>query len=295
MTTAKSSSELGISGRPAGYRSPAQLATSLPKHPIARWKKACFALIVTAAFFLLFEMILFAAGVRPLLHERDPYVGFSSTIPLFVERMGSEGQMTRVTADNRLRLFNQQQFSSTKSADTYRIFCLGGSTTYGRPYDDRTSFAGWLREFLPEADKSRQWEVINAGGISYASYRVTLLMQELVQYEPDLFIVYTGHNEFLETRTYRSVLDTPPLFRNIYARLAATRTFSVLERLSGAIRECRYHFCHTGLESPRFRTFQKRTSKRPGSPITQPLVGSGPPVERSVRGRPLRGGPVVPG
>ena len=55
-----------------------------------------------------------------------------------------------------------------KESGVTRIICLGGSTTYGRPYNDKTSFCGWLREFLPAVDPSRQWEVINAGGISYA-------------------------------------------------------------------------------------------------------------------------------
>ncbi|MFW6168867.1 MAG: hypothetical protein ACODAD_00150 [Planctomycetota bacterium] len=71
-----------------------------------------------------------------------------------------------------------------------------------------------LREFLPVAHPSRRWEVVNAGGVGYASYRVAKLMEELVRYEPDLFIIYSGHNEFLKRRTYAdpfdrfSVLDT---------------------------------------------------------------------------------------
>ena len=88
------------------------------------------------------------------------------------------------TAANKKDVFNVQAFSARKKANTYRIFCLGGSTTFGRPYDDRTSFAGWLRAFLAAADPSRTWEVINAGGISYASYRVAALMDELSRYEP---------------------------------------------------------------------------------------------------------------
>ena len=47
-----------------------------------------------------------------------------------------------------------------------RILCLGGSTTYGRPFDDATSFCGWLRVLLPVADPSRRWEVVNCGGIA---------------------------------------------------------------------------------------------------------------------------------
>ena len=111
------------------------------------------------------------------------------------------------TAANKLGFFNTQTFTQTKPAGTFRIFCVGGSTTYGRPYDDTTSFAGWLRAFLPEADDSRRFEVVNAGGISYASYRVATLMEELIRYEPDLFVIYSGQNEFLENRTYGEILS----------------------------------------------------------------------------------------
>ena len=54
-----------------------------------------------------------------------------------------------VTATGRRGHFNLQRFEREKPENNYRIFCLGGSTTYGRPYDDRTSFCGWLRRLLP--------------------------------------------------------------------------------------------------------------------------------------------------
>ncbi len=38
-----------------------------------------------------------------------------------------------------------------------------------------------MREFLPTIDEVKNWEVINAGGISYASYRVANVMEELSQ------------------------------------------------------------------------------------------------------------------
>jgi tetratricopeptide (TPR) repeat protein len=132
------------------------------------------------------------------------------------------------TASNKLKFFNLQSFPLQKSPGAYRIFCLGGSTTYGRPYNDATSFPGWLRELLPAADASRNWEVVNAGGISYASYRVAHLMEELVNYQPDLFIIYTGHNEFLEDRTYGQIKDVPPLVRSTVSLLARTRTWSAM-------------------------------------------------------------------
>ncbi len=62
-----------------------------------------------------------------------------------------------------------QRFGATKEPEARRLFCIGGSTTYGRPFDDATSFCGWLRGFLERVDPEREWEVVNAGGISYAS------------------------------------------------------------------------------------------------------------------------------
>ena len=59
------------------------------------------------------------------------------------------------------------------------------------------------------ADPTPHWEVINAGLLSYGSYRVAMVMEELITYEPDLFIVYTGHNEFLERRTYKEIIAAP--------------------------------------------------------------------------------------
>jgi tetratricopeptide (TPR) repeat protein len=194
------------------------------------WKKVLYALVVNFAFFLALESFLFAADVTPILRGQDPYVGFSGYIQLYVKERTKGEPAMRITAPNKAHIFNPQRFTEQKTAGTYRIFCLGGSTTYGRPYDDTTSFCGWMRAFLPVADPSRAWEVINAGGISYASYRVALLMEELVRYEPDLFIIYTGHNEFLERRTYGEILEMPALLRELDAILAHTRIYAVLHR-----------------------------------------------------------------
>jgi hypothetical protein len=191
-------------------------------------KKLAFGLIVTAGFFVLIEVILSAVGVVPLYERVDPYVGFSGYSPLFHQRTASNGEAVYETAHNKVRWFNVQRFPVRKAKGTVRIFCLGGSTTYGRPYDDRTSFCGWLRNFLPAVDPSRNWEVINAGGISYASYRATRLMEELVNYEPDIFIVYSGHNEFLERRTYGKLLNTPEVIRDLGTLASRLRLYSAL-------------------------------------------------------------------
>lgn len=195
------------------------------------WKSLLTSLFAVILFFGLLEVVLVLFGVEPVLQSKDPFVGFSSNIPLFVEKTDSEGQKIMTTSENKLMFFNKQQFPKEKKKETYRIFCLGGSTTFGRPYRDKTSFAGWLRELLPVADEQHHWEVINAGGISYASYRVVHLMKELAQYEPDLFIVYSGHNEFLEERTYGALRDIPHLVKTAASLLSRTRTWAAMSNV----------------------------------------------------------------
>ena len=191
-------------------------------------KRLALGCLVALGFFALVEGILMVTGVVPLYERADPYVGFAGYSPLFVEDTSPGGEPILRTASNKLQWFNAQQFPARKSSAVIRIFCLGGSTTYGRPYDDGTSYCGWLRAFLPAVDPSRQWEVINAGGVSYASYRIARLMEEIVDLEPDLVIVYPGHNEFLEKRTYGKLLDTPEFVRDVASVASRTRLYSLM-------------------------------------------------------------------
>lgn len=212
------------------------------RHRLSRRKKIAFALLTTLLFFAGLEGLLALLGVKPASDLRDPYVGFAGSSTLFVVNDSQPGLPARmVTAPNKLAWFNQQSFTRRKPNGTRRIFCLGGSTTYGRPYDDSTSFAAWLRELLPRVDSETDWEVINAGGVSYASYRVARLVEELIEYEPDLFIVYTGHNEFLEERTYGELKHGTQLDRSLSAAVLRTRTASLAHRLLIGKRESTSH------------------------------------------------------
>ncbi len=194
-------------------------------------KKLIFATITTLLFLVSLEVLLALVGVRPESQLEDRTVGFSNYLPLFVAAQNEQGEAILTTAENKLHWFNRQSFPKLKAAGTKRIFCMGGSTTYGHPYWDETSFAGWLREYLPQADATHSWEVINAGGISYGSYRVAALMEELAQYQPDLFIIYSAHNEFLERHTYSNLFDRPAAAHNLTALLSRSRIWTVADNL----------------------------------------------------------------
>ena len=203
-------------------------AIGVNARPISKAKKVVFSLSLIAALFIPLEFFFWSIGVETISQRRDPFVGFSKTLPLFVTERTDGANFWR-TAPAKLAFFNEQRFPDTKPGGTYRVFCLGGSTTFGRPFDDRTSYVNWLRLSLAELDSEHSWEVINAGGISYASYRLVNLMEQLIEKDPDLFVIYTGHNEFLEKRTYGDLM-TASSPSSAWARpLFDSRVFGVLD------------------------------------------------------------------
>ncbi|MHB8898104.1 MAG: hypothetical protein ACYC6Y_05105, partial [Thermoguttaceae bacterium] len=160
-----------------------------------------------------FRLAAVALGLSPLLvlegllwcfdpgtpvYDHDPFVGFRAVHPLFV--LSPDGRRYE-TAPSRLDFFRADSFDARKAPNEYRIFCLGGSTVQGSPFTIETSFTTFLELSLQAAEPERKWQVVNCGGISYASYRLVPILQEVLRYQPDLVILYTGQNEFLEDRT----------------------------------------------------------------------------------------------
>ncbi len=179
----------------------------------------------------LLEGVLALCGVLPIA-EQDPFVGFSDTSPLFLEP--SPGHFSLNPAKE--AYFNAPQaFVMPKPVGTFRIVVLGGSTTYGRPYLQQTSFGAWLEKLIEQYSGQVDVEVINAGGISYASYRVRRLMEEMATYDPDLFIVYSGHNEFLEARTFSALREESQSLRKARALAHRSRIYSSLARALGKV------------------------------------------------------------
>jgi len=84
-------------------------------------------------------------------------------------------------------------FAAEKPPGTFRIFTLGGSSV------------AFLQDHLKELEKGlnrrfegpfEQIQIINAGAPSFGSQRVLFIAREALTYDPDLLVLYTGHNEF---------------------------------------------------------------------------------------------------
>jgi tetratricopeptide (TPR) repeat protein len=189
-----------------------------------RWLFRLAAVAVGLAPFVAFEGLcaVFDWG-RPGLHD-DPFVGFRSVVPLFVE--SEDGEHYEIP-DARLSYFCYDSFPKRKGPDEYRIFCLGESTTQGSPFAIETAYSSWLEISLQAAYPSREWVVVNCGGVSYASYRLVPILEEVLGHEPDLIILYVGQNEFLEAREFDHLQQRGRLVNAALDAASRLRTFTL--------------------------------------------------------------------
>jgi tetratricopeptide (TPR) repeat protein len=186
------------------------------------------ALVAPILFFGAVELVLWVGGVRTLAEGRDPFEGFSERGRVF--RLDAERGVYE-TAPGAAFSFNEQRFQAPKPPESFRVFVLGGSSAYGFPWGARVAFPEQLRAGLHAVWPERTIEVINAGGMSYASHRLRILTHEVLEYEPDLLVIYGGHNEFIERRFYRSHLERPRELDALRRTFHQWRLYSALTRM----------------------------------------------------------------
>ena len=124
-------------------------------------------------------------------------------------------------------------FEVDKQSNTKRIFMLGESTMAGYPFDYNATAPSLLRDRLSQALPQFNFEVVNAGLAAINSYTVLEFTKELMQYQPDAFIVYAGHNEFYGALGVGSTeyLGQSRWIVNQYLRLQNFRLFRLLRNL----------------------------------------------------------------
>lgn len=94
--------------------------------------------------------------------------------------------------------YEDTEFHRAKQPGVYRIFMVGASTTRGFPYTNRNiSYSGLLQLILKDVLPTHRVEVVNAGYDALSSFGVLDLTSQIMEYQPDLIVVYAGHNEFI--------------------------------------------------------------------------------------------------
>jgi tetratricopeptide (TPR) repeat protein len=94
------------------------------------------------------------------------------------------------------------RFPVEKPPGTFRIFVLGESASAGWPHPPGETFSVYLEQALARAFPERRFEVINVSAHAYAAYRIRLIFENVIRFDPDALVLWTGNNEFLERRSY---------------------------------------------------------------------------------------------
>jgi tetratricopeptide (TPR) repeat protein len=168
-----------------------------PNRELSVKKRIIFTVLMLAIPVLL--IILVEVGLN--------LANYGGDLELFIEQTSGSGSEYVLNSNITKRYFFRkgiktpaplsQTFSVKKDSLTYRIFCLGASTTQGFPYPPSAAFPATLKNVLSTVHPERNFEVINCGITAITSHSVLDMSREILnRYKPDLLILYTGHNEF---------------------------------------------------------------------------------------------------
>ncbi|RPI06952.1 MAG: tetratricopeptide repeat protein [Ignavibacteriae bacterium] len=87
-------------------------------------------------------------------------------------------------------------FRKVKKPSTFRIVCLGSSSMFGTPYEMNANIAAIVRKQLRHLSPEKDIEVINLGASAINSNVILDLFKQFIRFQPDLVLMYMGHNEF---------------------------------------------------------------------------------------------------
>lgn len=97
---------------------------------------------------------------------------------------------------NRVPSANHNYFDEIKKKNSYRVFVMGGSSAAGFPYSPNGAFSRYIRKRLELLYPEKEIEVINIAMSAINSYALCDMLPGVLEKEPDLIIIYAGHNEY---------------------------------------------------------------------------------------------------
>jgi lysophospholipase L1-like esterase len=186
-------------------------ALPAPARPPRTWKKR----LLVAACSLLATLVLFELVARVgawLYYGRNPYYLFYG----FVSWTAAPGDGHSEKLDGYFKFppnqvirhglpepgrinnhgFRGADFEAEKPAGTFRIVCLGGSSTFGYTDSDDGTYPYHLQRLFEQRQAGRRVEVIN-GGIPHfnTNHLVAMLEQEALGWAPDALTLYCAYND----------------------------------------------------------------------------------------------------
>jgi tetratricopeptide (TPR) repeat protein len=121
-------------------------------------------------------------------------------------------------------------FDKIKEANSYRVFIMGGSSAAGFPYTPNGSFGRYIRKRLELIYPDKKIEVVNIAMSAINSYALRDMLPGVIDQQPDLIIIYAGHNEYygaLGVGSVETLGDTRSIV-NTVIWLNRFKTFEIL-------------------------------------------------------------------
>ena len=130
---------------------------------------------------------------------RDPMLLHDDVAGIWVPRPGYEVKGSNIHIKINSLGFRGPEFSRVKPPGTFRIVCLGASTTFGaEASDENATWPFHLQERLAAAYPGRKIEVINAAVGGYVSDdNLKNLRHRVLPLDPDMVLYYEANNEIV--------------------------------------------------------------------------------------------------
>jgi len=122
--------------------------------------------------------------------------------------------------------FRGPEITLEKPENTYRIFVVGGSTTFGSgATSDKSTIPGFLQTQFDNLTLDFDVEVINAGvENNWSEPEVSLIKNKILKFQPDLLIIYDGFNDITQHSNFQF---SNTLFDNQFSEnLSTNKIFS---------------------------------------------------------------------
>lgn len=145
-------------------------------------------------FFILIELGLRLGGFGhsyPLFITDPSQPGFNVVNPDVIKRYFAKPEMAPPVK------IESTYFTQQKRPDALRVVVQGESTTAGYPYGLGASLAGMLQQRLQHQYPDRYVEVIQTAMAAVNSYTLLDFSSEILKIQPDLVVIYAGHNEYV--------------------------------------------------------------------------------------------------
>lgn len=126
----------------------------------------------------------------------DPFVGRSGAYPVYQVCRQQGGRQTLCTTPNKRESYRHVSFTMPKPPGTLRVFFLGGSSVWGFGGAERETMPVKLQAALLAGLPGARVQVINSGGQGASSSNLLPLARAVLAYQPDLLVLYSGHNEW---------------------------------------------------------------------------------------------------